>query len=306
MENDFAIRVDGLTKKYGSTHNLALNNVDLRIPYGSIFGLLGPNGAGKSSFINILAGLTSKTSGKVEICGIDIDKNSKTARGAIGVVPQEINMDPFFSPIEIMNIQAGLYGIKKNNMINIDILKELNLEDKANAYSRSLSGGMKRRLMVAKAMVHSPPVLVLDEPTAGVDVDLRKKLWTYIKKLNKNGVTIILTTHYLEEAEKVCDYITIINKGMVIACEKKKQLLDLIDIKQIQIKLDKPLTKIPRDIEKYIISKKGKNLILRYSKKDITTGQVLEKIISNRLRIVELSSKDADLEEVFLMLLKNN
>ena len=306
MENDFAIRVDGLTKKYGSTQNLALNNVDLRIPYGSIFGLLGPNGAGKSSFINILAGLTSKTSGKVEICGIDIDKNSKTARGAIGVVPQEINMDPFFSPIEIMNIQAGLYGIKKNNMINIDILKELNLEDKANAYSRSLSGGMKRRLMVAKAMVHSPPVLVLDEPTAGVDVDLRKKLWTYIKKLNKNGVTIILTTHYLEEAEKVCDYITIINKGMVIACEKKKQLLDLIDIKQIQIKLDKPLTKIPRDIEKYIISKKGKNLILRYSKKDITTGQVLEKIISNRLRIVELSSKDADLEEVFLMLLKNN
>ncbi len=306
MENDFAIRVDGLTKKYGSTQNLALNNVDLRIPYGSIFGLLGPNGAGKSSFINILAGLTSKTSGKVEICGIDIDKNSKTARGAIGVVPQEINMDPFFSPIEIMNIQAGLYGIKKNNMINIDILKELNLEDKANAYSRSLSGGMKRRLMVAKAMVHSPPVLVLDEPTAGVDVDLRKKLWTYIKKLNKNGVTIILTTHYLEEAEKVCDYIAIINKGMVIACEKKKQLLDLIDIKQIQIKLDKPLTKIPRDIEKYIISKKGKNLILRYSKKDITTGQVLEKIISNRLRIVELSSKDADLEEVFLMLLKNN
>ena len=306
MENDFAIRVDGLTKKYGSTQNLALNNVDLRIPYGSIFGLLGPNGAGKSSFINILAGLTSKTSGKVEICGIDIDKNSKTARGAIGVVPQEINMDPFFSPIEIMNIQAGLYGIKKNNMINIDILKELNLEDKANAYSRSLSGGMKRRLMVAKAMVHSPPVLVLDEPTAGVDVDLRKKLWTYIKKLNKNGVTIILTTHYLEEAEKVCDYIAIINKGMVIACEKKKQLLDLIDIKQIQIKLDKPLIKIPRDIEKYIISKKGKNLILRYSKKDITTGQVLEKIISNRLRIVELSSKDADLEEVFLMLLKNN
>ena len=306
MENDFAIRVDGLTKKYGSTQNLALNNVDLRIPYGSIFGLLGPNGAGKSSFINILAGLTSKTSGKVEICGIDIDKNSKTARGAIGVVPQEINMDPFFSPIEIMNIQAGLYGIKKNNMINIDILKELNLEDKANAYSRSLSGGMKRRLMVAKAMVHSPPVLVLDEPTAGVDVDLRKKLWTYIKKLNKNGVTIILTTHYLEEAEKVCDYIAIINKGMVIACEKKKQLLDLIDIKQIQVKLDKPLRKIPRDLGKYIISKKGQNLILRYSKKDITTGQVLEKIISNRLRIVELSSKDADLEEVFLMLLKNN
>ena len=306
MKNNFAIKVEGLTKRYSSNQKWALDNVNLKIPYGSIFGLLGPNGAGKSSFINILAGLTSKTSGKVEICGIDIDKNSKTARGAIGVVPQEVNMDPFFSPIEIMNIQAGLYGIKKKNMINMDILKELNLEDKANAYSRSLSGGMKRRLMVAKAMVHSPPVLVLDEPTAGVDVELRKKLWKYIRKLNKSGVTVILTTHYLEEAEKVCDFIAIINKGLVVACEKKKKLLDMIDIKQIQIKLDKPLLNVPKSLEKYVTLKKGDNLILKYSKKKITTGQILEKMISNKIRIVELSSKDADLEEVFLMLLKNN
>ena len=223
MENKI-IEVSGLTKKYASSNSFALDHIDLTIESGSIFGLLGPNGAGKSTFINILSGLTNKSSGKVKVCGIDLDENPKTVRGNIGVVPQEINIDPFFSPIQIMDIQAGLYGVKKNNNKNLEILENLNLLEKATAYSRSLSGGMKRRLMVAKAMVHNPPLLILDEPTAGVDVELRSKLWDSIRSLNKKGVTIILTTHYLKEAEILCDRIAVINKGKVIACDKKKGL----------------------------------------------------------------------------------
>ena len=211
MENKI-IEVIGLTKKYSTNNSFALDHIDLNIAAGSIFGLLGPNGAGKSTFINILSGLTNKTSGKVKVCGIDLDENPKTVRGNIGVVPQEINIDPFFSPIQIMDIQAGLYGVNKNNNRNLEILKNLDLLDKAKAYSRSLSGGMKRRLMVAKAMVHNPPLLILDEPTAGVDVELRSKLWDSIRELNKKGVTIILTTHYLKEAEILCDRIGVINK----------------------------------------------------------------------------------------------
>ena len=219
------IDVKGLTKKYGNKGSLALDNIDLKIERGKIFGLLGPNGAGKSSFINILSGLSNKTSGKVLVCGIDLDKDPKTIRGNIGVVPQEINIDPFFTPIEIMNIQSGMYGVKKKQNKNLEILKNLDLHEKSNAYSRSLSGGMKRRLMVAKALVHSPTLLILDEPTAGVDVELRTKLWNYIRLLNKEGVTIILTTHYLKEAEILCDEIAVINNGKVIACDTKNNLL---------------------------------------------------------------------------------
>ena len=221
MENKI-IEVSGLSKKYTSANSFALDHIDLTIHSGSIFGLLGPNGAGKSTFINILSGLTNKSSGVVKVCGIDLDENPKTVRGNIGVVPQEINIDPFFSPIQIMDIQAGLYGVKKENNKNLEILKNLDLFEKAKAYSRSLSGGMKRRLMVAKAMVHNPPLLILDEPTAGVDVELRSKLWDSIRTLNKKGVTIILTTHYLKEAEILCDRIAVINKGKVIACDEKK------------------------------------------------------------------------------------
>ena len=223
------VDVKNLTKKYDKKEFLALDNINLNIERGSIFGLLGPNGAGKSSFINILSGLSNKTSGKVIVCGIDLDIDPKTIKGNIGVVPQEINIDPFFTPLEIMNIQSGMYGVKKKKNINLEILENLDLHTKANAYSRSLSGGMKRRLMVAKALVHSPPLLILDEPTAGVDVELRTKLWNYIRYLNKSGVTIILTTHYLREAEILCDQIAVINKGRVIACDKKKNLLKLLD-----------------------------------------------------------------------------
>ena len=303
MSNKNAIEVSKLFKEY-SNNIIALNNIDLNIPYGSIFGLLGPNGAGKSTFINILAGLASKSSGKVKICDIDIDLDPKTARGAIGVVPQEVNIDPYFTPIEILNNQAGYYGISSKDMKNKTILKELNLSSKTNAYSRSLSGGMKRRLMIAKAIVHQPPVLVLDEPTAGVDVELRKKLWNYIKKLNKNGTTIILTTHYLEEAEKLCDQIAIINKGKLIVSKTKSELLKIIDTKEIHIQLKQPLDKIPTNLRPYIFKHNKDSLILRYKKNKTSTGKIIDLTVKNKLNILELNTRETDLEEIFLKLLK--
>ena len=305
MQKISAIKVSNLRKTYSQVKKIALDGINIDIPYGSIFGLLGPNGAGKSTFINILGGLTNKTSGTVEICGIDIDVDPKTARGTIGVVPQEIIIDPFFSPLEIMNIQAGLYGIKKKEMKNFEILEKLNLTDKINAYARSLSGGMKRRLMVAKALVHSPPILVLDEPTAGVDIELRRNLWKYIKKLNKDGITIILTTHYLEEAEKMCDKIAIINKGKIVASETKYDLLNIINDKEIFITLSKPIPKIPKIIEKYVKYYNNKQLVLKYNKTKINTGELLEKLNACKIGIIELKTKDSDLEEIFLKILKN-
>ena len=306
MIKGYAIEVKDLTKVYNNQKKIALDRINLRIPYGSIFGLLGPNGAGKSSFINILAGLTNKTDGVVKICDIDIDKKPKTCRGAIGVVPQEINIDPFFTPIEILNIQAGFFGVPSKNKQknNLKILNELNLLEKASAYSRSLSGGMKRRLMVAKAIVHNPNVLVLDEPTAGVDVELRKKLWTYIKKLNANGITIILTTHYLEEAEELCDHIAIINNGKLVACDSKEKLLNLIDMKELLIEFDQDLKEIPVALKKFVVSKKKKTLLLRYSKNKMNTGKIMKIISKSRLEILDLSTRETDLEEIFLKLLR--
>ena len=305
MPNSHAIEVKKLFKVY-KDGIIALNNIDLNIPHGSIFGLLGPNGAGKSTFINILAGLTSKSSGNVKICDVDVDLNPKTARGAIGVVPQEVNIDPYFTPIEILNNQAGYYGISLKDMQNKTILKELNLSSKTNAYSRSLSGGMKRRLMIAKAIVHRPPVLVLDEPTAGVDVELRQKLWTYIKKLNKNGTTIILTTHYLEEAEKLCDQIAIINKGKLVVSKTKDELLKIIDNKEIHIQLKEPINKIPTNLLPYLLKHNKDSLIFRYKKNMISTGTIINMIMKNKLNILELTTKETDLEEIFLKLLKFN
>lgn len=301
---NFVIEVENLFKKYNEAI-IALNNVNLKIPQGSIFGLLGPNGAGKSTFINILAGLVNKTSGKVKICDVDIDVNPKTARGSIGVVPQEINIDPFFTPIEILNLQAGFYGLKKKDMNNNQILEEINLSDKANAYSRSLSGGMKRRLMLAKAMVHSPPVLVLDEPTAGVDVELRKKLWAYIKKLNASGTTIILTTHYLEEAENLCDNIAIINQGSLAACDTTEKLLATIQSKEINVEVEKIFNKVPSSLKDYLITSNKNNFTLKYKKNEISTGQIIDIIKQNGLKIVEISTRETDLEEIFLKLLHN-
>ena len=304
MSKKNAIEVHNLTKKYKGKAEPALDNISMNIPYGTIFGLLGPNGAGKSSFINILGGLTLKSEGEVRICGIDIDKDPKSARGAIGVVPQEINIDPFFSPIEVLDFQAGLYGVTQSQMNNLEILKKVNLNEKANAYSRSLSGGMKRRLMVAKAMVHNPPVLVLDEPTAGVDVELRKKLWLFIKTLNKKGVTIILTTHYLEEAQSLCDYIAIINNGKLIKCESKNTLMSMIDEKEINIKLSKNVKILPKSIEKYVKEHSNNMVTLKYDRNKINTGKIIQLILKSKLNIEELSTKDPDLEEIFLELIK--
>ena len=304
MSKQNAIEVHNLTKKYKGKAEPALDNISMNIPYGSIFGLLGPNGAGKSSFINILGGLTLKSEGEVKICGIDIDKDPKSARGAIGVVPQEINIDPFFSPIEVLDFQAGLYGVTQDQMNNLEILKKVNLDEKANAYSRSLSGGMKRRLMVAKAMVHNPPVLVLDEPTAGVDVELRKKLWLFIKTLNKKGVTIILTTHYLEEAQSLCDYIAIINNGKLIKCESKNTLMSMIDEKEINIKLSKNVKILPKTIKKYVKEHSNNMVTLKYDRNKINTGKLIQLILKSKINIEELSTKDPDLEEIFLELIK--
>ena len=303
MENKI-IEVSGLSKKYTSANSFALDHIDLTINSGSIFGLLGPNGAGKSTFINILSGLTNKSSGVVKVCGIDLDENPKTVRGNIGVVPQEINIDPFFSPIQIMDIQAGLYGVKKENNKNLEILKNLDLFEKAKAYSRSLSGGMKRILMVAKAMVHNPPLLILDEPTAGVDVELRSKLWDSIRTLNKKGVTIILTTHYLKEAEILCDRIAVINKGKVIACDEKKKFMQLLDEKELIIEFSEQIKKIPSEIKKYCKKKEKKSLTLKFKKSKISTADIIKIFVEKKFKLKEISTKESDLEDIFIKLLK--
>ncbi|MDP9103881.1 MAG: ABC transporter ATP-binding protein, partial [Pseudomonadota bacterium] len=246
---DYAIEARGLIKTYPSTKTMpektALKGIDLAIPRGSMFGLLGPNGAGKSTFINILAGLCQKTSGDVSIWGIDIDAHPRAARAAIGVVPQELAADVFFTPRESMETQAGLYGVPKRERKTDQILSALGLSDKADAYVRQLSGGMKRRLMVAKAMVHQPPVLILDEPTAGVDVELRRQLWAYVQELHAEGVTIVLTTHYLEEAQELCDTIAIVNHGQVVACEPTRNLLRRLDTRSVVITPQAPLSHAP-------------------------------------------------------------
>jgi len=298
------IDVKGLTKKYSSQESLALDHIDLKIEQGSIFGLLGPNGAGKSTFINILSGLSNKTSGKVLVCGIDLDEDPKTIRGNIGVVPQEINIDPFFTPLEIMNNQSGMYGVKKKQNKNLEILKNLDLHEKSNAYSRSLSGGMKRRLMVAKALVHSPTLLILDEPTAGVDVELRTKLWNYIRLLNKEGVTIILTTHYLKEAEILCDEIAVINNGKVIACDKKNNLLKLLDDKELIIEFSEKVDSLPEKINKFVVTKEEKKVVLRFKKSQINTAEIIKAFVEKKFKLKEITTKESDLEDIFIKLLK--
>lgn len=304
MKDNYVIEVKGLVKEYPEKL-IALDNIDLNIPKGSIFGLLGPNGAGKSTFINILAGLANKSSGIIKVCGIDIDKNPKTVRGSIGVVPQEVNIDPFFSPIEILNLQAGFYGLRRKQMKNYQILKDINLFEKAKAYSRSLSGGMKRRLMVAKAMVHNPPVLILDEPTAGVDVELRSKLWESIKKLNREGTTIILTTHYLKEAELLCDDIAVINKGKVIANDSKKNLLRILDDKEIRIEFAKKIQKVPSKIKSFCIKKSDYSITLKFNRSQINTAELIKEFINDKLELKDITTKESDLEDIFIKLLKN-
>ena len=305
---DYAVEVRGLTKMYRPSKGRApsrpaLDSVDLAIPRGSLFGLLGPNGAGKSTLINILAGLVVKSSGTAKIWGIDIDRDPRNARAAIGVVPQELNIDPFFTPRQLLELQAGLYGVPARERHSMEILRALHLEDKAEAYARTLSGGMRRRLLVAKALVHRPPVLVLDEPTAGVDVELRRQLWEYVVQLNKRGVTVLLTTHYLEEAEELCDHIAIINRGKVVAHDEKRALLRRIDAKTVNITVSGQVAALPPALEAFSAQLAAPNVIsVHYQPSRGRVGEILDAVRGAGFEIVDLSTVETDLEDIFLQL----
>ena len=303
---DYAIEAKGVVKVFPATKTTtaktALDGVDLMIPRGSIFGLLGPNGAGKSTFINILAGLCRKTSGTVKIWGLDIDASPRDARAAIGVVPQELAVDVFFTPREALEVQAGFYGVPKNERRTDELLAAMGLSDKANAYVRQLSGGMKRRLMVAKAMVHTPPVLILDEPTAGVDVELRRQLWAYVEELNHLGVTIVLTTHYLQEAEELCDMIAIMNRGQVVACEPKSSLLRRMDTRTVVVTPETPLSAVPALGPFDARIRADGNLAVAFKTSESGVEAVLNAVRSAGVHIKDLTTEDPDLEDVFMSL----
>jgi ABC-2 type transport system ATP-binding protein len=302
MTPDAAIRIESLSKTYAGG-KLALDGVSFEVPRGQIFGLLGPNGAGKSTLINILAGLVMKTAGKAVIWGFDIDDHPRNAKRSIGVVPQEIIFDPFFTPRETLEIQAGLYGIPANERRSDALLAAMHLTDKANAYSRTLSGGMKRRLLVAKAMVHSPPILVLDEPTAGVDVELRRQLWAYVKSLNEQGVTVVLTTHYLEEAEQLCDRIAIINHGQVIANEPTRDLVAKAQEKAVVVTFDRDIGQVPTNsCFENIALVDERTLEITYRKDRVNAGEVLTALTADGHGIVDVRTREPDLEDVFLSL----
>ena len=299
---DAAISIMNLEKTYAGSKR-ALDGVSLEVPTGQIFGLLGPNGAGKSTMINILAGLVNKTGGTATIWGFDIDKHPRNAKGSIGIVPQEILFDPFFTPAETLEIQAGLYGVPKGKRRTMELLRAVHLEDKADAYSRTLSGGMKRRLLVAKAMVHSPPILVLDEPTAGVDIELRQQLWDYVRRLNRQGVTVVLTTHYLEEAEQLCDRIAIINHGRLIANEATRTLVGMAQEKAVEVVVDRDIAEPPEApcFDKIELVR-DRTLAITYRKDRVNAGEVLSALQRAGLGIVDVSTREADLEDVFLNL----
>lgn len=302
---EIAIEAVDLVKVYRSRHGdkKALNGVSLEIPRGSFFGLLGPNGAGKSTFINILAGLVVKTSGQVTVWDRNLDRDPRGVRAALGVVPQELNLDAFFSPRETLEVYAGFYGIHPSRRRTDAILAAVGLSDKANVYARTLSGGMRRRLLVAKAMVHSPPILVLDEPTAGVDVELRQMLWTQMKALNDAGVTIVLTTHYLEEAQELCDQIAIINKGSVVAKDSTRNLLSLLDAKTLLLSITELPAVLPQELAEFApqVQKDGR-LSLRYRPSQVPFASVLDAVQRAGLSLTDLSTVDTDLEDIFLHL----
>ena len=307
--NKIALSAGNLTKIYSKNNSLdksvlALNKLNLEVKLGEIFGLLGPNGAGKTTFINILGGAVIKTSGKVELWGFDLDNNPRQVRASIGIVPQEVNFDPFFSPRKLLELQAGFYGVKKENRITDLILKMVSLEKQANSYARSLSGGMKRRLLIAKAMVHQPPILILDEPTAGVDVELRKNLWGNVKELNKLGVTIVLTTHYLYEAQEMCDRIGIINKGNLVALNTTQKLLEQIETKKIKFKVKNfnNFEKIKLNNVKFI--KDDSEIIAIYNKNKFKFDEIIN-VVKKNVEILDISTDDADLEDVFLEVTNN-
>ena len=302
-----AISIRDLVKRYAAQRNapgkLALDGVSFDVPQGGVFGLLGPNGAGKSTLINIMAGLVMKTSGAIDIWGHDIDRDMRNAKASIGIVPQEIVFDPFFTPFEVLENTAGLWGIAKHLRHSEQLLQAVHLADKRNAYARTLSGGMKRRLLIAKAMVHSPPILVLDEPTAGVDVELRRQLWELVGALNADGVTVVLTTHYLEEAEQLCDRIAIINHGKLIANKPTRELVGAMAEKVVEITVERDVTAAPASDVFLKSELKGERTIaITYDKAQVTAGRVLEMVQQQGFTIVDVSTHEADLEDVFVQL----
>jgi len=309
MNKKNALKVEKLTKIYSkksSNEIVALNDLNLEVKEGEIFGLLGPNGAGKTTFLNILAGTVIKNSGSVNVWGFDLDKNARQVRASIGIVPQEVNLDPFFSPKNLLELQAGLYGITKKDRITDTILKLVSLEKQANAYARSLSGGMKRRLLIAKAMVHRPPILVLDEPTAGVDVQLRKNLWSNVRTLNKQGVTIILTTHLMYEAQEMCNRIAILNKGNLIKLDTTENLLNSIKTKKIIFKVKK-INKInQKDLDGIKFSYDSNSEITAlYERKKHKIDEIINRVKNSGMEIYDISTDDGNLEDVFIDLTKS-
>ena len=309
MEKKNVLSVKNLNKIYSKNKSPpvnALNNLNLDVKEGEIFGLLGPNGAGKSTFINILAGTVIKTSGEVNVWGFNLDKNPRQVRASIGIVPQEINLDPFFSPRKLLELHAGMYGIKKKDRITDDILKLVSLENNAESYARSLSGGMKRRLLIAKALVHQPPIIFLDEPTAGVDVELRHNLWENVKLLNRQGVTIILTTHYLIEAEEMCDRIGILSKGNLVALDSTKNLIDKIQTKIVTFSINKKINIENMSLDSLkIISNDDNKLTVSYEKSKLKIDEIISYLSKQDIKILDISTDDANLEDVFIGLTKN-
>lgn len=307
MSAEAAISIRNLVKRYAgrgkAEGKLALDDVSFDVPRGQIFGLLGPNGAGKSTLINTLAGLVMKTAGEVSIWGFDIDHDARNAKRAIGIVPQEVVFDPFFSPAEVLELQAGYYGIPKAARRTMELLAAVHLSDKANAYARTLSGGMKRRLLIAKAMVHTPPILVLDEPTAGVDVELRRQLWELVTQLNQEGVTVVLTTHYLEEAEQLCDRIAIINHGRLIADKPTRELVGMAREKIVVLTLDRDIDTLPAHPAFVKCVSAGERTIeVTYNMDQANAGQILAEIGAQGFTIVDVTTREADLEDVFVAL----
>ena len=305
-----AIEIKNLVKTYAAQHNqpekFALKGIDLAIPRGSIFGLLGPNGAGKSTMINILAGLVNKTSGSIRIWGFHQDKSPRQSRAAIGVMPQELNLDPFFTPRGALEVQAGLYGIPAKDRQSDAILDMVGLTDKAHAYARTLSGGMRRRLLLAKALVHHPQILVLDEPTAGVDIELRQMLWQNVRRLNRErGMTIILTTHYLEEAEEMCDEIAILSQGQIVTQDTTKNLLGKLDAKSLVIQPAQPVAQLPQSDHITTVRRDDGSIVFSYRAQDITADDVLQFVKSSGITIADVRTEQADLEDVFLSLTKS-
>jgi len=301
----YAIEAKGVNKTFikKNKKTLALQDFNIQIKKGSIHGLLGPNGAGKSTFINILGSLVKKDSGNINICNLNIDTATKQSKFKIGIVPQELNIDPFFTPYELLELQAGLYGIRKTNRKTDEILENVGLIDQKNSYARTLSGGMRRRLLVAKALVHSPEMLILDEPTAGVDVDLRKSLWNYIKKINKLGTTICLTTHYLEEAEELCDRITIINNGKVIKDDTKNNLLKIISNKTVLFQINSEIF-LPNELKNYNPKIENGNLKITYDKNTTSLKEIIDILNKNKISFQEINTFESDLEDIFLKLVK--